>query len=180
MSISPLTIVIFLAAAIAVKISVLIAIALAAFRRFDRWPVYGVWYLVGGDGRGVDIASAGRPPLALIQGLDELLARNVSRMEITRSGDTITLRSADGRPFSYGGTVTRVTRSVKGGVQVDATWDRLGDAMKLQSEVSGSATVIETYSPAGKELDAEFRVSVKASGIDEVFVRRFRRSSQGR
>jgi hypothetical protein len=179
MSISPLTIIIFIAAAIAVKISALIAIAIAAFRRFDRWPVYGVWYLVVGDGRGADIANDGRPPLPLVQGLDDLLTRNVSRMEITRSGDTITLRSADGRPFSYGGTVSRVTRS-NGDVQVDATWDRLGDAMKLQSEVGGSAKVIETYRPAGNELDAELRVTVPAAGIDEVFVRRFRRSSARR
>jgi hypothetical protein len=176
MSISPVTIIIFVAVALALKVSALIAIAVAALRRFDRWPVYGVWYLVGDDGQSVAIPPAERPSLPLVQGFGELLTRNFARMEITRSGDTITVRTADGIPFNYGGAKSKVLRSMNGGLQVGASWERLGDIMKLESEVTGSGTIVETYRPAGKNLEAEVRITVPGSGIDEMVVRQFRRT----
>jgi hypothetical protein len=176
-SISPFAIIVLVAAAIAVKVSVLIGIAVAAFRRFDRWPVYGVWYQEQDQDGRPDVDRDGHAQSPVVQALAALWNRDMRRIQISRSGDTVTVRSADGSPLSFGGSGSRLTRSVDGGLQVEASWQRQGDVMKLESYIAGEGRVAETYECAGSAMLAELRITVPGSDLDKSVARRFRRSA---
>jgi hypothetical protein len=176
-SISLFTIVVLVVAAVALKVSVLIGIAVAAFRRFDRWPVYGVWYQEADELGRPSFDREGDTRSPLFEALSALLDRDMRRIEISRSGDTVVVRSADGVPVSYGSAGCRVTRSLGEGLQLESTWLRQGDVMKLESDLGGKGKLIETYECAGQAMQVELRITVPSSQLDRMEVRRFRRSS---
>jgi len=174
---SPLTIVAFVVIALAIKLSVLVALGVEVLRRAERWPVSGLWTLRGG---GIDaIVPAERapalPPMA--QALLDFACRDRVGFAIVPSGATVTMRSEDGRVLSYGTPASRITRVLADGVEVQATWYRRGDVLCLESDAGAGAKITETYERVGSHLRAETRVVVPAYGLDRTRARVYERAA---
>ena len=179
MSVSPLTIFVFLAVAVAVKLSVLVALCATVLRRGDRSPVSGAWALRGGERRALSARYDGPRLTPLARALMSLVDRDLSRLEITPSGRTVTVRSADGQVLNYGTHDSLITRRLTEDVEVQATWYRQGDTLLLESGVGEEGKIIEVYERAGEHLKAETKVTVPACGLERSFSRLYERASAG-
>ena len=80
------------------------------------------------------------PPLAVA--LMSLMNRDVSLLEISPSERTVTVRSADGSVLNYGTSESRIIRRLAEQVEVQATWSRQGQALRLECGVSGEGGIV--------------------------------------
>jgi hypothetical protein len=177
LSLSPVTIIVFVAVAIAVKVSALVGIAVAVLRRSDRSPVYGAWDLEPQAAENMFSADDETRRFPVVSFLLGLANRDMSQIAIVPCGDTVTVRSRDGQAFNFGGPHSGVTRSPQQGWQLTAAWHRRGEAIELESEVIGEGKLVETYRCDGRDLIAEFRVTVPAARLQREVTRRYRKSS---